>query len=275
MNARKLVLGILLIAFALPMPSAAILGQSLWKPQTSEKSMGLEISKPFLDGGHLSVLSTTSFLWVQWPIHEKIQFVGELPLAYGSYDDEFGGESDFVLGNPYLGLRFGEDGSKLSGQFGVRLPVTPSHSNPALGVGLFSDFISRPGAFWPDNVPVTGTVAYQVRNEQGLVLQVTGGADAWIATESGYGDRVEAWGLYGARAGYDNQVWAFSGGLAGRAILTESGGSFADRTVHELGLDIGYLDTQVQPNLFVRFPLDKGLRENLNLVVGFGIRTRM
>jgi hypothetical protein len=275
MNTRKLVLGITLTAFSLAIPSSALLGQSMWRPQTSGKSMGMEISKPFFDGGQMSALSTTTLLWVQWPIRDKVQFVGELPLAYGSYDDEFGGESDFVLGNPYLGLRIGEDGSNLSGQLGVRLPLTPSHNNLALGVGLFSDFISRPGAFWPDNVPITGTVAYQVRKDDGLIFRVVGGADAWIATESDYGDRVEAWGLYGAGAGYENEVWSFSGTLAGRAILTESGGSLADRTVHELGLDIGYLKASVQPNLFVRFPLDEGLRENLNVVVGFGIRTRL
>lgn len=270
---RKLVLGFFLSTLlALPVLPESLSGQGLWDMPAYEKSVGLEFAKPVFEDSDLSVLSSGIFLSVAWPLSDRFRFVGEIPMAYASWDGEDHGETGVVIGNPYLGLSLGKESSNLTGQVGLRLPLAPPDKDGSRIVGIFSNYVSHGGAdFWGDLVPITGTLTYKNRGENGFVLLATGGADAWIFTEGG-GDGSELFGLYGARVGYDGPTWMVLGGFGGRAILTEDTSLFDDGSVHELGVEAGYRTTSVQPRVFLRYPLDEDIGDFLDLVVGFGLR---
>ncbi len=272
MRTQKLVIGLVLTTlFALPTLPQALSAQGLWGLPTYEKSVALEFAKPLFEEGNQSFLSSGNFISVTWPLSERIRFVGEIPFAYSSWDNEFESESQFALGNPYLGLSIGKETSNLLGQVGLRLPLASDDNDDARWLGTFADYVDREGDFFGDIVPITGTLTYRNRQENGFLVMATGGADTWIFTEGG-GDGAEVFALYGARLGYDGPAWTVLGGIAGRGILTEESSFFDDGSVHEVGLEVGYRTAAVQPKLFVRYPLDKDIREFLDLVVGFGIR---
>jgi hypothetical protein len=238
----------------------------------------LEVAKPFFEGGNdqWSPLSSASYLSVHWPLTDRIAFVGELPLAYGSLDPKYEDlktESKLTLGNPYVGVKIQTANRDLSGQVGLRLPLASEEGFPATTIGVLSDFINRSGAYLEEMVPITGVLTYRRVRENGLLYSLTAGADTWIAT--GGGGNVETFGLYAGQGGYYGSDWSVTAGLAGRALLTEEGLDLADRTTHEVGLDLGYHKTRIQPTLFVRVPVDEFLGDVVNTVVGFRLRTRI
>lgn len=246
-------------------------GQGLWGIPSYEKSIQLKAAKPLLDFGEFSTLSSGISLSAVWPFTEKVRFVGELPMAYASRVDGDDGELGLTLGNPYLGVSLGAPSSKWVGQIGVRLPLASTGQDDSRGIGMLSDLVDQQGSFFPDLVPATGTLTYRYRQEDGFVLTATGGVEAWFFTDGG-GDGAELFGLYGARAGYEGPRWTLLGGVAGRRILTEENLFFSDASLHELGLEVGYRTRSAQPMLFVRFPLDEVIRDELNAVVGIGVR---
>lgn len=272
MNIRNLTIGLFL---SVPLLWAGIRtplsAQGLWGVPCYEKSVSLEFAKPVFEHGNESFLSSGSFLSVTWPLSETYRFVGEIPFAYISWDSEWDRDSQFALGNPYVGLSIGKESSKVVGQIGLRLPLARSDNDDARFLGIFADYVGREGAFFGDIVPITSTVTYRVREENGFVGLVTAGADAWILT-GGHGDGGEVFALYGVQAGYDGTEWTVLGGAFGRGILTEEASFFDDGANHELGVRVGYRTASVQPTVFMRYPLDRDMNEFMNLVVGLGLR---
>ncbi|MBT8395659.1 MAG: hypothetical protein KJN92_01780 [Gemmatimonadetes bacterium] len=268
MTSRKFISGVVLstvLIFAAS--SQALSAQGLWGIPSYDTSVALELAKPFTNNGEESFPSSGGFLSVTWPLTEKIRFVGELPFVYAWWD----GDTEAGLGNPYLGLSIGEEGSNLLGQVGVRLPLGPDEIDYGRMIGLFSDYVNRQGAHIPETVPLTGTLTYIHRQETGFVAMATGGADLWFSTNGG-GDGVEAFGLYGGRAGYEDDTWSVLGGIAGRAFLTGDGGTLAENTIHELGLEMAFKTASVQPKFFVRLPLDQDVRDSFKAAAGFGLK---
>lgn len=273
MRPRNLVLGTaVLTLFFISTPPPCVAGQSLWDLPSYQKTVALEISKPVMDYyDDLSALSSGIFLSVTWPLNESLRFFGELPMGYAGRADAHESETGLALGNPYLGVNIGKEGSDLLWRFGVRLPLAPSDREASRIVGLFSDYISRQGVFWGEILTVAGTGTYRHRTEDGFVALATAGVDMWIPTEGGGGD-TEFFGLYGGQAGYEDETWSAMGGVMGRAYLSGQGGNIAERTIHELGAQIGYQWASVRPSFFFRLPLDEGIRDDLDVVVGIGLR---
>ena len=274
MKTRKLVPGLVLsILLALSAFPQMVAAQNLWEMPSFDRGIGVEIAKPIFDGDGISFATSSTFLSVVWPLSDGVRFVGELPISYAAWDDEYENDSDIAMGNPYLGVSLGKEDSNLLGQVGIRLPLVSESGElgEAEWVGMFTNRVDRLGAFMPDVVPVGGSATYQYRTEDGFVALFTGGADIWVATDDD-SDRVEAMGLYGARFGYDGPEWTVLGGLLGRGILTEEHVNLSSGTLHEAGLELAYRGASVQPRFFVRLPLDEDLRDLYDAKVGVGLR---
>ncbi|MGD2122139.1 MAG: hypothetical protein PVJ76_10370 [Gemmatimonadota bacterium] len=276
MKPRNPVLGLWLFSLlAIPILPQDLDGQSLWDLPSYRKSVALEISKPVMDYyDDLSALSSGIFLSVTWPLNESTRFSGELPMAYAGRAEAQASETGLAVGNPYLGLDIGKEESDLFWRFGVRLPLAPEDTEAARMVGMMSDYISRWGTFWEDILTVAGTGTYRHRTEDGFLILAKGGVDVVIPTNGGGGDS-DLFGVYGGQAGYEDDTWSATGGIMGRAFLSGSGGSIADRTIHEFGARIGYQAASVQPSLFLRIPLDEGVRDGTDFVIGLGLRAAL
>jgi hypothetical protein len=271
-------LGILLFPLlAIPAIPGKLASQGLWGTVSAERGFSLEIAKPFFDGDGVSFATTTTFLSVTWPFSDRLRFVGEFPLSYASFDNEYEDESDsdLAVGNPYLGVSIGEEDSRLTGQVGLRLPLVTDFEDlgEAEWIGMAVHTVDRMGAFWPKVLPILGTATYTHRQENGFVALLTGGFSAWVSFEDETGvDDVEAVGLYGGRVGYDGPEWMVLGGIVGRGILTEDHATLASATEHEAGVQVSYQGASVQPTAFIRLPLDEDRREFLDVVAGLSLR---
>jgi hypothetical protein len=73
---------------------------------------------------------------------------------------------------------------------------------------------------------------------------------------------------YGIHGGYETERASFGMVFNGRALVTESGGSLGERTVHELGLGGSMTFGRFRPGVIVRLPLDDDLSQALNYSVG-------
>ena len=132
MKTRNLVLGFVLSTLlAVPALPQAVSGQTLWNEPEHQKSIGLELAKPFFADDEWSSLSSVMLLAVNYPFSESFRFVGEIPFAYGGWEGDYDSETDIGLGNPYLGLGIGKEaGHVLSGPFqSLSLPKCYAYMN--------------------------------------------------------------------------------------------------------------------------------------------------
>lgn len=249
--------------------------QSMWAPDghDDERSIGFELFKPSLDESGISFTSSGLFLSVRWPLSERILLVGEAPFAYGSFEEveeENGyGESDFAMGNPYLGIEIRGEETPVVGHLGVRVPLAPD-DNVGTAIGWWSDFISRVDAFWTDMVPVTGGITYRTDYDAGFVVHVHGGGQVWFYTDGD--ETADVWGRYSAQVGYEAERFSLYGGFAGRILVTEEDLDFGERTLEELGLSARIGSGAVQPTFHFRLSLDDFWGEMLEYSFGVGLR---
>ena len=90
-----------------------------------------------------SALSSAWFLTFTTPVPGDVVVVMEFPMAYMQTDTE----SNFALGNPYVGARMQFYYTLLSEfEIGLRLPLAP-RTNEAMNYGLWADLADRAEAF--------------------------------------------------------------------------------------------------------------------------------
>ena len=259
------------LAAASAWPAAAA-AQSPWVERPAEPAITLEAIKARPDGGGLTFPSSAWFLSGSVPVAEAATFVVELPLAYGALDGgRFGGgESDFSIGDPYLGAILGAPGSDLTGELGVRVPLA-SEDNLGSAVGILSDPVDRMEAFLPKVVSFSGTLNYGHTTPEGFAVGLRLGPRVWLRTESDFQDTAELFAVYGLQAGYRGERGRLMVGLDGRAIITESDLSLGERTLHELAVGGALRLGRVEPGLVVRLPLDQDLSE----LIDYGVELQM
>ena len=59
-------------------------------------------------------------------------------------------------------------------------------------------------------------------------------------------------------------------GVSGGGIINSGGGGFAERTIHQFGVQAGYSFGRFRPGVQIRVPLDD-VGQSLDFVVGFNI----
>lgn len=174
-----------------------------------------------------------------------------------------------TLGNLSVGAAFG-DPSRTFGSLSVTLPTAQEFGEDdfATGVAWLNDF-EHPEAYLPDLYALDGTVAGTRHSMSGATLRwwVSGvvvgsreeGTDTEFLTRYGVGGSVQ---VGQARLGAD---------LSGYALLSETGLSFSERTVHGLGVRLGLPGVSGRPEIFVRAPLDEALSDMIDATVGIRV----
>ncbi|MFQ6113378.1 MAG: hypothetical protein ACE5NG_04715 [bacterium] len=248
--------------------------QTIWLNQGQDNSIAIEVLKPEFDGDDdFTFISTAWFLSGRFSLGENVMIAGELPIAHGGIDTDFGvDESQTVIGNPYVGFEIRRQGSSMFAEIGVRPPLTPDDNPFASFVGLFSDF-DRLEAFTPDILTVTGKVNYHRTNASKVVFRIRGGTALLINTE-GKGDDTELFLDYSGQVGYEGDQFSLIGGLTGRFLASEDG-DLGERTVLQLGLAASVGLRNVRPGIHLRIPLDDDLTGVLDLVAGLNLGVQL
>lgn len=260
------------LSFVLVLPSMA---QSIWLGEYRQRSLSVEALKPDLNGTDETFFSSALFLSGRTPLSPKFHLTADLPVSHFGFDSDIGGtdDSETGIGNPYVGLEYGEIGAPLYGEFGVRIPLA-SDDNAGLVSGMSSD-LDRWEAFFGDVLSFNGAAnyIYQLPNS-GLSVRLRGGPNLWIRTNDNETleglDDTELFANYSAQAWYDAGRLNLGTGVTGRAIITDDG-DFGERTAHLLGFSVIGDFHKVRPGLHFRLPIDDDLNDVMDYAVGLSV----
>ncbi|MFQ5709366.1 MAG: hypothetical protein ACE5HO_18055 [bacterium] len=167
---------------------STVVAQSLWFDRTYDKAISVEFLKADWNNPlrNSSILTSTVFLSLRWPLSRSLIFFSEIPFAHGDANVDLERVSETKVGNPYFGLEIGKKHASVFGEIGLRLPLASSEIEPngewrrgtfftlASYVGLFSDF-SRFEAFLHHVLPIVARISYQFEHPSGFSLRLRTG----------------------------------------------------------------------------------------------------
>lgn len=249
---------------ALPLFASGLEAQSYWNDDRERQVLRAEFLRPFIEDGGLKFASGAMFFSASGRIGSSIRLEAELPMAVGGESGAPGGVA-FLVGNPYLGLRFQPSGKTIGGQLGIRLPARGSLSSNSDEIAVAAAAASDPDrleAFFEDVVTARGAVEVRPDVSGNFLAGVKFGVSVLIPTEGG---DTEAFLDYGGRIGLQSSAVRAAFALTGRLFATSDGGSFADRTEHQVTVTLDLIRGHFRPGALVRVPLDES---SVNAVVG-------
>ena len=265
MNRSLRTAAVCLMAAASALAAHTVSAQSIWHPRDVDRAVTVEFLKPDFDDEPFAededFMTAAAFLSARLPLSPKLSFIGQVPLAR-FYGASTFGQTDRALGNVYLGIE--ERGSGLlSGELGVYLPTSSANAPYALATGIVAD-VARWEAFYDNAVSARAALNFRRVSPSNFVVGLRVGPALVITTESN--SDTEIYANYSGRFGYEDARVRAGAGLTGRMILTQSGLSLSQRTVHQLEVhaDVG---RSIRPGVELKVPLGD-LGEGIPMVLG-------
>lgn len=247
--------------------------QPIWIGAQEMNGLILEWQKPFLDqSDHVGFFMSSVFFSYRQRTSDAVMVHLELPMS--NYDTE--SRSEFLFGNPYVGLVFGPKDALISGDFGVRLPLADDDKSRAATYGVISDF-DRPEAFALKSVPVAGMVRLRTTFPASkLGLRAHFGPSVLIYTEKRGGDDMGVALKYGLIGTYEDEKVLAQLGFSGWYNASADRGDFGDNSHHQLGVSVNFdAGSRLWPGIILRIPMDKDLKEVIDLVVGLNMMVQL
>lgn len=242
------------------------IGAQVFQPwgDPAPRAVSVDIFRPAFDGGGTSTFTTINQVGVRWATGRMV-LVAELPIVIAKADGAPSGGT--LIGNPYLGVSTAPTSTWI-GELGIRLPVASASTpekNFAELVGVIGDLADFE-AYAEDVLAIRLTAGSRHRAANGTVVRAALRPTLMAPTGNNSGDS-ELFIDYAFHYGYESDRFTVGGMFNGRAIVTE-GGSFGERTFHELGLGGSLIAGQWRPGLILRLPLDKDLSDSLQPSLG-------
>ncbi|HEU5218638.1 MAG TPA: hypothetical protein VFU23_08260, partial [Gemmatimonadales bacterium] len=266
------VLRFLFAASVLTLSGRAVQAQRYWHDEQGRDAIRIDAWLPFLKGDGHKFFTGVLVPSVSIRVGEGFRVEGDVPLMRAGQDFGTAGgtQSSVRMGNPYLGLRIGEDDKPVSGTLGVRAPIAKRTKSAiedlavdAAVVSNFDDF----EAFVPNVLTLRGQLEYRTVSARHLLFGVKGGPSMQINTSGDPTLDSEISFDYGIRTGYEGAKAQFAVGLTGRYLLTAPrspgscpitgscpGKSFDARTDHHVSASIELRPGSVRPRLTLRVP---------------------
>lgn len=240
-------------------------GQSVWNETARNSSKaGVELMIPsFENSDNTDFPTTAALLYGEFLIGDGAGIKIDVPLSNASFSNSFFDESETATGNPYMGLVFYLDNTAIDLELGVRLPLAPDN-NFGLITGMAIENYDT-GMFMIETTSLSSKLNYQYRNNENLILKVAGGAD-FIFPPDGIDN--ELFLKYSGKVLYGPEKYKIGAGITGLLIATETGLSFGDRTIHDLGLMSTYQTDHNVISTYLKFPLDDNDNDLMNFVFG-------
>jgi hypothetical protein len=257
---------ILLIVFIAALSTRAS-AQTLSQEWMRDGVFSIDVMRPFFDDDDPDFPSS-GFFNLRLPLG-SVALLADLPYATVNTPTITGGTvNSRAIGNIMIGVEGRRGNIALTGS--IRLPTAPL-GEPALGLGSFGD-VHRFEAFFPDQLSLRGGLNYRpartnaVNADLGAALVILVESDEETVGES------EAFIDYGILFVHRPRAWGVSGGLAGRALITEGELTFDQRTAHEVRFTVDYTTSRVRPYLGATIPLDEGARDIVPWVLRVGLQ---
>ena len=276
----------LLLLAPLVFQSRPALAQRFWHDEQGRDAFRLDLGKPFIkgDGEKFPTGSIVGSLSVR--AADGIRVEGDLPLMRAAYDfgAPAGSSSTFRLGNPYIGLRIGQDDHKWTGTVGFRLPFSAKPDTPigqqAVRAGALSSF-DEFEAFAPNFLTIRSALEYRRVSASKFLFGGKAGPAVLISTDGNPLRQSDVFFDYGGRVGYEGSGSLLTVGLTGRYLVTPADQAFehcndanqcAIERFHHAGTVTAELRYGgIRPRASVRIPFDKGLRDEAGVIVHLGV----
>jgi len=210
--------------------------------------------------------SLVGFISANFAISDRTRGIVQVPLTHVADNTDLGSDlSANAIGNVYFGVSTETPGSSGGFEIGIRTPTTSGDGWYYGATASMRDL----GSFLEH--AVTASVAARRNLPVGpLDVRLNVNPVALIPTKTGYGD-AEVLTHYSALAWFKAEKAEFGAGILGRAILTESELSLADRTEHEVGISTRFDFGAVKVGVNAGIPLDKDVRRSKNGTFGINV----
>ncbi|HLF19977.1 MAG TPA: hypothetical protein VI704_04230 [Bacteroidota bacterium] len=251
-----------------------VFGQSYWLSRGAESSFSFEYLRPTFVAQPFASSSISGSVYIvsgRLALGERTGLLLELPYSIGEVSSTFGPSvSHSSLGNLYVGGEFFSENKQFFTNVGIRLPFAQEEKFFAQYVGFNSDY-DRWEAFIPNVASVSAIFNYKPQLETGFYLRLLAGPSLWIKTKPGtIRDDTEFFLNYGSIVGYESDVVNVGLGITGKMLLTETG-DLEQRNHYQLGLVAGTMLGNVRPEIHLRLPLDKSLRNTIDRIVALQV----
>lgn len=205
-------------------------------------------------------------LYARLYIGNRLAVIGSFPVSHYSSSAIVGGRkiNETAAGNPFLGVRFESISPGLSLETGFRLPLAPDNLGVVTGL-LVEDF--APEAFLSESPSVKVLLRYNYGHGSGFTFQLGGGPNYWMVKDA----ENEMVLNYYSQMHYQIANIKLGIGFTGIGILSEADLSLDERTDHYVGFMSSYSFKPMRVSGFVKVPLDKQLRDNLNYSIGLSL----
>jgi hypothetical protein len=252
--------------------TASAHAQRIWTSKERIGTFDLDVSKAFLKNesgeGGLQFASFSMMAEARIPAGRDAFVSLSLPFARaGSKATQFSpSSSSTTVGNPWIGVEF-PVAPEMSIEAGVWAGLSSEEDShlPAAILGILDDF-DRAEAWSPKTTTVRALLHYYGKPvERGIFTQFTIGAS--MLNHSGGGSSWLA--NYGLRVGNRGAAWSESLDFTGRASL-DDGGSFDERTIHQLAATLEGARGPVRPRVSVKTYLDDSIRSGVSAIVLVG-----
>lgn len=291
-------LRLLAVLTALTLPGGVLHAQRPWHDTQGRDVFQLDFAVPRLKGDGHKFFTGTFVPSTSLKIGEGFRFEADLPIMRAGQSFSTGTNttvtrSSIRIGNPYIGIRIGDDAKTISGTIGVRLPTGQNpkdaigQQSVAAGVASSMEDFS---AFAPNIMTVRSILEVHRVSDKGFLFGVRGGPSLLINTSGNPLQDSESAVDYGARFGYEGPKAQFSVGLNGRYLITapfagqtcplDAAGvvtvceikSFGNRTTHNVFGALELRGGAVRPRVMMSIPLDKDRRKEVSsFVLGMGL----
>ena len=267
---KRIIPLLFLAAFMYPQSLSA---QPIWVGASEMDGLILEWQKPVLDNSEgTGFFLSTLFLGYRQRTSESMFIHIEMPMSNIDSDER----SEFLLGNPYIGLGFGSEDAIITGDVGVRVPIADEDKWAARIWANYGD-IDRMEAFEPNAVPVSGLLRFRTMfPATKLGVRAHLGPSAVVFTEDRGDDVMDVYLKYGLIGIFEEEGLLVQLGFSGVYDVTEDEGDFDSNSLHQLGLTVNAdVGAGIWPGLLLRFPLDDRYKKHIDLVIGVNFLIRI
>lgn len=245
-------------------PAATADAQMIWHDHTRPQSLWLEFNHVEYDVDGIGFLTSSNAIGGRLRISDSQALTAEIPLGYGDVETSFGSESDFAIGNPWLGFEHTPNDRFLL-EAAVRVPLADGGDFGAQAASG-GEIVDRFSAYI-DEFVVLHVVPNLLSNyEDGFRTRLRGGPAFWIPTSGG---DLEITLDYGATLGYEKNGFGGDVGLTGWMFVTADGADLGERTLFQAGAQLyRRFSSGGRIGLLFRLPLDEDASGTFEYTLG-------